>query len=96
MAVNNTHEKKIFKNDASFTSFITEIKITEVDYTEDIDIVMPMYNVIQYYHAYLKTSCSLWQYYRDEPALDDNGDIINFPAKNNDSNPFKFKQQITG
>ena len=36
------------------------------------------------------------QYYRDEPALDANGDIIDFPANNNNSALFRFKQQITG
>ena len=45
---------------------------------------MPMYNLI------------LWQYYRDEPALDDNDNIIDVPANNSDSNSLKFKQQITG
>ena len=34
-----------------------------------IDIVMPMYNLIEYRDAYLKTSESLWQYFRDEPVL---------------------------
>ena len=36
------------------------------------------------------------QYYRDEPALISNGEIIDVPANNNDSSLFKFKQQITG
>ena len=34
--------------------------------------------------------------YRDEPALNINGDIIDFPANSNNSVSFKFKQQITG
>ena len=55
-----------------------------------------MYNLIEYSNTYLQTSGSLWQYYRDEPALDGNDNIIDFPANNNDSNLFKFKQQITG
>ena len=38
----------------------------------------------------------LWQYYRDEPALDDNSNITDFPADNNNSDSFKFKQKITG
>ena len=38
----------------------------------------------------------LWQYYRDEPALDNNENITDFPANNNNSNSFRFKQQITG
>ena len=57
---------------------------------------MPVYNLIEYNDAYLKTSGSLWQHYRDEPALEDNNNIIDFPANNNKSTSFKFKQQITG
>ena len=55
---------------------------------------MPMYNFIEYSDAYSKISGSLWQYYRDEPALDNN--IIDFPANKNNSVSFKLKQQITG
>ena len=39
---------------------------------------MPMYILIEYSDAYLKTSGSLWQYYKDEPALDNNGSILIF------------------
>ena len=38
----------------------------------------------------------MWQYYRDEPALEKNGNIINFPDDNNKSASIKFKQKITG
>ena len=55
---------------------------------------MPMYNLIEYSGAYSKTG-SLWQYYRDELALDNNN-VLDFPANNNNSISFKFKQQITG
>ena len=55
---------------------------------------MPMYNLIEYSDAYLETSGSLWQYYKDEPALNGNGNIIDIPNDNN-SISFKFKQQIT-
>ena len=58
-------------------------------------MVRPMYNLIEYSDAQLTTSGSLWQYYRDEPALDNNNNIIDFPADNNNSASFKFKQQIT-
>ena len=44
----------------------------------------------------MKTSGSIWQYYRDEPALDNNNNIIDFPANNKNIILFKFKQQITG
>ena len=66
-----------------------------------IDVVMPMYNLIEYSDAYLKTSGSLWQYYRDEPTLNNYGESIDFPDDNNNNNnnnsaSFKFKLQITG
>ena len=54
-----------------------------------------MYNLIGYSDTYSKTSGSLWQYYRDELALDVNSNIIDIPADNNNSILFKFKQQIT-
>ena len=43
----------------------------------------------------MKTSGSIWQYYRDEPALNINNAIIDFPANNNNSILFKFKEKIT-
>ena len=50
----------------------------QVDDAHKIDVVMPMYNLIEYSDAYSKTSRSLWQYYRDEPALNTNDEIIDF------------------
>ena len=49
----------IFKNSAPFTNCITEINQTQVDDAEDIFIVMPMYNVIEYSDTYSETSGSL-------------------------------------
>ena len=43
----------------------------------------------------MKTCGSLWQYYRDAAALDNNNKIINYPPNNN-SISFKFKEKITG
>ena len=54
-----------------------------------------MNNLIEYSNAYSKTSGSLRQYYRDEQALDNNGNIIDFPANDNRSISFNFKQEIT-
>ena len=51
-----------------------------------------MSNWIEYSDAYLKISDNLWQYHRDEPALDNNNNIIDFPADNNNSALLKFKQ----
>ena len=57
---------------------------------------MPMYNLIEYSDAYLKTFGSLWQYYGDETSTDNNNNITDFPANNNNSNSLKLKQQIKG
>ena len=56
-----------FKNCAPFTTCKSDINNVEIDYYQDIVIVMPMYNLIEYTDNYAKTSESLWQYYRDEP-----------------------------
>ena len=96
VAVNDTNKKVIFKNCTPFTDFITETNNTQVDGAQKIDVVMPKYNLIEYSDAYSNTSGSLQQYYKDEPVLNNNGNINNFPANNNNSTSFKFKQQITG
>ena len=57
-----------FKNCASFTECISNINDTKIDNANDIDVVMPMYNLIEYSDNHSKTSGSLWQYYRDEPS----------------------------
>ena len=57
----------IFKNCPPFLNCKSEINNTETDNAEDIDIVMPRYNLIEYSGNYLKTSGSLWQYGKDEP-----------------------------
>ena len=56
---NNTNEKVTFKNCAPFTNCISEINNTQVDNAKDLDIVMPMYNLIEYSDNYSKTSVSL-------------------------------------
>ena len=92
---NNTNKKVIFKNCAPFTYCISEINNTQVVNAKDIDIVMPMYNLIEYSDNYSKTSGSLWQYCKDIPAADNNNPIINF-AENNFTDSFNFKVKITG
>ena len=56
---------------------------------------MPVYNLIEYSDNYLKTSWSLWRYYRDEPALTNDGIIKHFHISDNNSALFKFTQKIT-
>ena len=79
------HKGVTFKNCALFTKCISEINNTQIDNAKDIDIVMAMYNLIEYSDNYSKTFGSLWQYYGDEP----NDNLA-------DSESFKSKIKITG
>ena len=74
-----------YKNCAPFTKCISIINGTDIDYAQDIDIVMPMYNLIGYSDNYSKTWRSLWQYYKDEP----NDNLA-------DSESFKSRVKIIG
>ena len=95
VAANNTNKKLIFKNCAPFTDCISKINNTEIDNAGYIDIVMPMYNLIEYSDNYSKTSGSLWQYFKEMPAVNNDGDIVNFDGtKATDS--FNFKTKMTG
>ena len=74
-----------FKNCTPFVKCISRINNTEIDNAKDTDIVMPVYNLIEYSDNYSKTFGSLWQYYKDVP---DNNLA--------DSESFKYKVKITG
>ena len=86
---NNTNKKVIFKNCAPFTICISKINDTQVGNAKDIDIVMPMYNLIEYSDNCSKKSGSLWQYCKDIPAVDNNNAIVNF-TNNNITDSFNF------
>ena len=73
---NNAYDKKLaFQNNVPFISCISKINNTITDNAEDLDIVMPMYDLIEYSKNYSKTTGSLWNYYRDEPNSGAVGDI---------------------
>ena len=95
VAVNNTNKKVIFKNCPPFTNCISKINNTQIDNAEYIDIVMPIYNLIEYSDNYSKTSGSLWQYCKEILAVDDEGDIVNFNGANA-TDSFSFTAKITG
>ena len=94
-AANNTNKRVIFKNCAPFANCISEINKTQIDNAKDIDIVMPMYNLIEYSDNYAKTTGSLWQYCKDIPARNANDEITEFTEANL-TDSFKFKLKITG
>ena len=78
----NTGKKVIFKNCAPFTDCISKINKTQVDNVKDIDIIMLMYNLIEYSDNYSKTSGSLWKYCKDIPAVNNDGNIVDFNGAN--------------
>ena len=78
--------KIAFKNCAPFTKCITKTDGTRIDDTEDLDLVIAMYNLIEHSSNYSETTRSLWFYSKDE-ATDFNADIVN------DHNFKSFKQK---
>ena len=96
-AANNTNKKVIFKNRAPCNNCISKINNTDIDNAKYIDIVMPKYNLIEYSGNYAKKSGSLWQYYKDISAFNNNHNdntIVNFNG-NNATDSFSFKAKIT-
>ena len=85
----------ILKNNAPFVSCIARINYELIEDADDLDIVMPMYNLLEYSKNYRKTIGSLYNYYRDE--LNDDANLNNF-ANNNvvSSNSFQYKNKIIG
>ena len=95
---NNIRDKRnrpaILKNNAPFVSCITRINGELIEDADDLDIVMSMYNLLEYSKNYKKTIGSLYNYYRDE--LSDDADDNNFDnIKVVNSNTFKYKNKIT-
>ena len=68
-------KKSAFKNNAPFISCFSKINNMLIDNAEDLDIVMSMYNLIEYSKNYSKTTGSLWNFCRDEPNSDAVGNI---------------------
>ena len=89
-AINNT--KLALKNCAPFTKCNIEINDEHVDTSKNLDIVMPMYNVIEYSDNYQDSSATLYQYTRDEPPEDNV--VADLTADNSSS--FKYKIKLLG
>ena len=85
----------ILKNNAPFFSCITRINGELIEDPDDLDIVMPIYNLLEYSQNYRKTIGLLYNYYRDE--LNDDADNNNFATNNVvTSNAFNCKNTIIG
>ena len=96
---NTKHTKLAFNNNAPFRSCISKINNTFIDISEDLDIVIPMYNLLEHSDNYYLTSGSLWNYYEDEVNDNDNDVVASFTINNNKattSRSFEHKTKITG
>ena len=74
-----------FKSSAPFINCISKINGVRIYNAENLDVIMPMYNLLEYSKNYKKTTGSLWSYYRDEPS--------NLLCSSSES--FKYKASIT-
>ena len=93
----NFDRRLTFKNKAPFISCVSKINSELVENAEDLDVAIPLYNLLEYSKNYEKTLGSLFNYYRDEPneaeIANDNG-AINISIRNSKS--FDYKTEITG
>ena len=83
-----------FKNNKPFIHCISNVNNVLPDNAEDLDVVIPVYNLPEYSKNCRKTTGSWWNYYRDEP---NNSPVANYnadPITNSES--FKYKISITG
>ena len=68
---------------------ISKINGVKIDNVEDLDVVMPMYNLLEYSKNYRKTTVSLWNYYRDEPSSTIGANNITHSVFNSESFDYK-------
>ena len=95
------NKKLTFKNNTPFKSYISKINNTFIDNAEDLDIVMPFCNLLEYSENYSKTSGNLWNYYRNEvnDSANEYNDANNFRINNNKivtSESFKYNTKTIG
>ena len=83
---NKRNKNLAFKNNAPFINCISKINGIKIDNAEDLDVVMSMYNLLEYSKNYRKTTGSLWNYFKDEPS-----NPLSFSSES-----FKYKTNIVG
>ena len=80
----------VSKNDAPFINCISKTNGVKIDNVEDLDVVILMYNLLEYSKNYRKTTGSLWNYDRDEPSSTTGDKIITHSILNS----FDYKEQV--
>ena len=84
---NSKRNKSVaFKNNAPFINCISKINGVQIDSAKNLDVVMSMYNLLEYSKNYRKTTGSLWNYYRDKTS----------DHLSTNSESFKYKTSIKG
>ena len=91
-AAANANTRLALKNCAPFTKCNLEIDDEHVDTAENLDITMPMYNLIEYSDNYQDSSATLYQYKQDEPP---EANAIN-DLTTDTSSSFKYKVSLLG
>ena len=91
-AATDANTRLALKNCAPFPKCNLEINDEHVDTAENLDITMPMYNLIEYLDNYQDSSATFYQYKRDEPPEDDA--IADLTADNSSS--LKYKISLLG
>ena len=89
----NASTKVAFKNCASFTRCVAHINDEHVKTAENLDIIIPMYNLLEYSDNYADPSGSLYQFKRDEQNMN-NGNITDVTTA--DLSSFKYKSSFLG
>ena len=87
----NRQKQVAFENCATFTKYITKIDGKTIDDAEELDLVMPVYNLIEYSSKYSETTGSVWLYSKDEA----NNFNVNIPDTNGFKS-FKYKANLLG
>ena len=89
----NDGTKVAFKNCAPFTRWATHINDEHVETAENFDIIMPMYNLLEYSDNYADSYGSLWQFKRDEQIMNNENSA---DVTTDDSSSFKYKSSLLG
>ena len=80
------------KNYAPFTRCVTHVNDEHVDTNENLDIITPMYNLLEYPDNYADSSGSLYQFKGNESPMNDAGNPNNVTLENSTS--FKYKASL--
>ena len=88
----NDNTKAAFKNCHPFTKSESHLNDEHVETADNLDLIMDMYNLIEYYDNYSDSTASLYHFKRQEPVLNNDGNIIDWTITNSSS--FKYKSMF--